>query len=141
MLKFYFASIISVRFMRKGERSGPGSIQKHVDPDPQHFFKNSSSLTLVRSTLSGRPRHSSWSSLFALLILICKHNTVLLTPSILGSSSIWLGRAKNYLHPGFLTVLGIRDIFVRIRIRGSIPLTNGSRSGSRSNSESNSFLQ
>jgi hypothetical protein len=39
-------------------------------------------------------------------------------------------------------VLGIRDIFVRIRIRGSVPLTNGSGSGpgSGSNSRSDSFL-
>jgi hypothetical protein len=40
-------------------------------------------------------------------------------------------------------VLGIRDILVRIRIRGSVPLTNGSGSGpgSGSNSGSDSFLQ
>ncbi len=36
-------------------------------------------------------------------------------------------------------VLGIRDILVRIRIPGSVPLTNGSRSGS--NCASDSFLQ
>jgi hypothetical protein len=30
----------------------------------------------------------------------------------------------------FETVLGIRDILVRIMIRGSVPLTNGSGSGS-----------
>jgi hypothetical protein len=37
-------------------------------------------------------------------------------------------------------VLGIRDILVLIRIPGSVPLTNGSRSGSGSNSGSDSFL-
>ncbi len=41
--------------------------------------------------------------------------------------------------PPFAAVLGIRDILVRIRIRirGSVPLTNGSGS----NSKSDSFLQ
>ncbi len=30
-----------------------------------------------------------------------------------------------------LAVLGIREMLMRIRIRGSVPLTNGSRSGSK----------
>jgi hypothetical protein len=38
-------------------------------------------------------------------------------------------------------VLGIRDILVRIRIPGSVPLTNGSRSGSNSGSDSLSSVQ
>jgi hypothetical protein len=37
-------------------------------------------------------------------------------------------------------VLGIRDILVRIRIPGFVPLTNGSGSGYGSNSGSDSFL-
>ncbi len=37
-------------------------------------------------------------------------------------------------------VLGIRDILVRIRIPGSVPLTNGSGSGSGTNSRSDLFL-
>jgi hypothetical protein len=45
----------------------------------------------------------------------------------------------NLLCNAFLAVLGIRDILVRILIRGSVPLTNGS--GSDSKSRSNSFLQ
>ncbi len=44
------------------------------------------------------------------------------------------GTAVGPLVPSvdLLPVLGIRDIFVRIRILGSVPLTNGSGSGSDS---------
>jgi hypothetical protein len=39
------------------------------------------------------------------------------------------GISNFFLH---LAVLGIRDILVRIQIRGSVPLINGSRYGSNS---------
>jgi hypothetical protein len=42
------------------------------------------------------------------------------------------------LGKNLLAVLGIGDSFVQIRVRGSVSLTNGSRS--RSSSESDSFL-
>ncbi len=96
--KHYFSPL----YEKKGRiRTRIREAQKHADPDPQNCFsgnnKNSSWLTLVRSTLSGRPRHSSWSSLFALLILIWKQNKPLLSLSMLGSSSLWSERAKNFL--------------------------------------------
>ncbi len=45
----------------------------------------------------------------------------------------------TWMYNTFLAMLWIHDILVRIRIRGSVPLTNGSGSGS--NSWSASFLQ
>jgi hypothetical protein len=56
--------------MGKNQDPGSGIRDKHPGSATLGTSKNSISLTLVRSTLSGRPRHSSWSSLFALLILI-----------------------------------------------------------------------
>ncbi len=44
------------------------------------------------------------------------------------------------LYQYIISMLGIRDILVRIRILRSIPLTNESRSGSGSNSGSDSFF-
>ncbi len=61
-----------------------------------------------------------------------------------GSSATCSGQIQTRRVPSklirvlFPSVLGIRDIFVRIRIPGSVPLSNGSVSGS--NSVSDSFL-
>jgi hypothetical protein len=63
-------------------------------------------------------------------------------PTLTAHTSKVLGNVRFLF--GLITytaVLGIRDFLVRIRILGSVPLTNESGSNSRSNSRSEFFLQ
>jgi hypothetical protein len=61
-----------------------------------------------------------------------------LQPEIIRSDDFFLNPAfqtgTTILLPSILAVVGIHDILVRIRIRGSVPLTNASGSDSRSDS-------
>jgi hypothetical protein len=50
-------------------------------------------------------------------------------------------RHKGFSADGEMAVLGIRDILVKVRVRGSVPLTNGSGSGSNSRSDSTPFFK